>query len=636
MQQLRTSFSTDLAIPSGLTAEVRWLLAEGVITSETALSAQREAREVGANLGAVLLADHNVSERDLAQARANALGAALIDLDEEAADPALLAAFNRRTALHNEVLPWRKVCNVTIVLCARPELFHLHLPVLRATFGEVRMAIATASQIRSHILASYATELSKEAEKRVAAEESCRNWRSNIALAGLGVFTVMLTAVIALNPSALLAAATIWAVVVLGALAFLNLAALIASRKTDEAPAVQNMNAKLPCITILVPLFKESSVIDHLIHRLSDLDYPRSLLDICLVMEEEDQVTQAQVSQTKLPQWVRTMIVPKGVLQTKPRALNYALDTARGEIIGIYDAEDAPDSQQLRVVAQHFAAAPKNTACLQGTLDYYNPRANWLTRCFTIEYASWFRVVLPGYEKLGLAVPLGGTTLFFKRSVLEKLGGWDAHNVTEDADLGLRLARWGYRTDFIPTVTEEEANGHAWPWVRQRSRWLKGYAMTYAVHMSRPLKLWRNLGLWRFMGVQLLFLGTLTQFVLAPLLWSFWLIPFGGHHPLTAVVSHEAIIACTAICVFSAAVNLSVQALGVIKAGKRWLIPWSLTMMFYFPLGTLAVYKGLIELVWKPFFWDKTQHGKLMPKARLTPPLRPQQHPVSDGSYTLG
>jgi cellulose synthase/poly-beta-1,6-N-acetylglucosamine synthase-like glycosyltransferase len=190
--------------------------------------------------------------------------------------------------------------------------------------------------------------------------------------------------------------------------------------------------------------------------------------------------------------------VPLGTLQTKPRALNYALSFAKGSIIGVYDAEDAPAPDQLHVVVNRFAQRGPEVVCLQGQLDFYNSHSNWLAHCFTVEYATWFRIMLPSLERLGLAIPLGGTTLFFRRDILESLGGWDAHNVTEDADLGIRLARHGYRTEIIDTVTQEEANARAWPWVKQRSHWLKGYAITYGVHMRSPLKLWRDLGAWRF------------------------------------------------------------------------------------------------------------------------------------------
>ena len=267
-----------------------------------------------------------------------------------------------------------------------------------------------------------------------------------------------------------------------------------------------------------------------------DRDYPADLLDVILVVEADDQITRDALARSELPLWMRVITVPNGSVKTKPRALNHALDYARGAIVGIYDAEDAPDPDQLQKVVAQFQRSGPEVACLQGVLDYYNPHTNWLSRCFTIEYAGWFRLILPGIARMGLVVPLGGTTLFFRRSVLEELGAWDAHNVTEDADLGLRLARHGYRTDLVATTTHEEANCRTVPWIKQRSRWIKGYMMTWAVHMRRPGLLWRQLGPWRFVGVQVLFLGTIAQFLLAPVLWSLALVPLGVAHPALAVL----------------------------------------------------------------------------------------------------
>ena len=232
---------------------------------------------------------------------------------------------------------------------------------------------------------------------------------------------------------------------------------------------------------------------------------------------------------------------------------------------------------------------------------------------------------------MGLVVPLGGTTVFLRRKVLEDVGAWDAHNVTEDADLGLRLARAGYRTAFIPSVTEEEANGKPWSWVKQRSRWLKGYGVTWCVHMRDPGALWRDLGAWRFFGVQVLFAGTLSQFLLAPLVWSFWLVPFGWHHPAADLLPRPVFWAMVGLFITCEVANFAIAALAVRRAGKSWLIPWALTLQLYFPLGAVACYKGLLELTWKPFYWHKTAHGILLPtQSTATAPPRPWPHPVSD------
>jgi cellulose synthase/poly-beta-1,6-N-acetylglucosamine synthase-like glycosyltransferase len=256
-----------------------------------------------------------------------------------------------------------------------------------------------------------------------------------------------------------------------------------------------------------------------------------------------------------------------------------------------------------------FNEAPENVVCLQGILDYYNPRENWISRCFTIEYATWWRLVLPGISKLGLVLPLGGTTLFFKRDALEKLGRWDAHNVTEDADLGVRLARHGYVTELIPTVTFEEANCRPWRWVRQRSRWLKGFMITYFVHMRDPIQLIRDLGFARFMGLQMIFLATFSQFALAPLLWSFWITMFGVAHPVQSILGDTTIMTLIVLFFLSEILNITMALTAVSSQHHRHLMKWVLTMPLYFTLGALASYKAIYEMIVTPFYWDKTEHG---------------------------
>jgi glycosyltransferase XagB len=360
----------------------------------------------------------------------------------------------------------------------------------------------------------------------------------------------------------------------------------------------------------MVPLYKEPRVVPRLVHRLARLTWPRELLDILLVVEENDQATRTALRACDLPRWMRVIPVPDAPLKTKPRALNYAMLFAKGSIIGVYDAEDAPEPDQIHRVVRCFQDGPPHLACVQGVLDFYNARTNWMSRCFAIEYACWFRIILPGLQRMGLAVPLGGTTLFFRRDILERLGGWDAHNVTEDADLGIRLARHGYYTHLLNTVTLEEATCRAYPWVKQRSRWLKGYAVTWLVHMRAPARLWRQLGPWRFFGVQVLFLGTLVQFLFAPLLWSFWLILAGLSHPLHSSFGNGAMLTFMGVFMLAEAITLGIGYLALKGHGHRHLRLWLPALHAYFPLAVLAVYKALWELITAPFYWDKTSHGE--------------------------
>jgi len=561
-----------------------------------------------------------------AASRASALPQVAIDPAAQPVDPDLMARLGAPLCLQLGLLPWRQVGGATVILAADPGVVRRHLARLEAVFGPVRMARCPEADLRAALLAIAAPALVRRAEARVAAEESCRDFGSGTRLRR-ALPMLLLAGTIASGitaPTILFAVLLFWAVLTLVLNTGLKFAAgLIALRRPVASAEIAGpVPARLPVVSLLVPLYHEREIAAHLLARLDRLDYPRDRLDICLILEDDDATTRAALAVTPLPPWVQVIEVPQGSLRTKPRALNFALDFAKGAIIGIYDAEDARAPDQIRQVVARFAQCGPEVACLQGALDYYNAGSNWLSRCFTLEYAMWFRVMMPGLQRMGLVIPLGGTTLFLRRHAIELVGGWDAHNVTEDADLGLRLARYGYRTELIQTVTEEEANARFWPWIKQRSRWLKGYAVTWAVHMRDPVRLWRDLGTWRFIGVQLLFIGTLSQFVLAPLLWSFWLVLFGLPHPVNALLPQGAIIGLGVVFLLAGLVNLLVAAQAVRLAGKGWLMIWAPTLQLYFPLGAIAAYKGLAELARRPFYWQKTTHGIFVPEgeAAIAPP----------------
>jgi cellulose synthase/poly-beta-1,6-N-acetylglucosamine synthase-like glycosyltransferase len=540
-------------------------------------------------------------------------------------DVGLVDIWGAHRCLRDHILPWRRVGGAVVILTHKPDIFHRHSAALTLLYGPVRMAITTEQHLFRTISLSHVADLTKRAENRVPDAVSSRTWNAQLMLIGAVIVVLATIIMFVLSPLTGFVVLSFWAIITLAANTLLKAAAAIVgifSRPTDTDTLPLNPQ-DLPIFTILIPLYKEKAIASQLLERIKLIDYPRDKLDICLVMEADDETTREALRQTTLPTWLRPIAVPQGALKTKPRAMNYALDFARGSLVGVYDAEDAPAPDQLRKAAHHFANRGERIACLQGVLDYYNAPANWLTRCFTLEYAGWFRVVLPGLERLGLVVPLGGTTLFFRRNVLEKLGAWDAHNVTEDADLGVRLARHGYRTELIATTTQEEANGRFWPWIKQRSRWLKGYAITYGVHMRDPRLLYRELGARRFWGFQILFAGTLSQFVLAPVLWSFWMIPFGIAHPMSTYLQGWVLVLVISLFIFSELTNMFVFALGVTKAKKMWLIRWIPTMHFYFPMAAVAAYKGFYELTCKPFYWDKTAHGILLPSKPTASPARP-------------
>ena len=539
------------------------------------------------------------------------------DLPPIPGDARALDRIGIETALRNHFLPLMPAGAVTPVAVANAATFRRLEPHLKARLGPVVYRTWPEQQIEAAILSLRRAYLARRAERRAVVEESCRNWSSGRLAAKLAGVVTILGLGMYLWPAAIVALLYGWAVLTLLAVTGLRTAAAVsafreARRRDREWHSVRTRRIErtiLPRMALLVPLCDETDIAARLVERLSRLDYPRDRLEVCIVLEWGDRATEAALRAADLPDWMRIVRVPEGALRTKPRAMNYALDFLKGEIVGIYDAEDAPAPDQLLRIAEEFDRAGPQVACLQGVLDFYNARRNWLTRCFAIDYAIWFRLVLPGFERLGVVIPLGGTTVFFRREALEGLGRWDAHNVTEDADLGLRLARYGYRTKLVHTVTGEEATATIGAWLRQRSRWIKGYAMTWAVHMRDPLGLLGELGLWRFLSVQILFLGTLSQFVLAPLLWSFWVIPFGLWHPVTALASWEMVLVLAGLFLASELATMAVAALAVATPSHRWLIKWVPMLHVYFPLAALASWKGLGELITRPYFWDKTRHG---------------------------
>ena len=592
------------------------LVAKGLLKPDdlaTALALQ--ARE-DVRLGEILMTHGMVNEEHFWSVLAQQHRAQLVDLKVDPADPRLVDKVGAEVCVRDRFVPWKRVGGATVIATSRPEDFRKIEAQLPAAMKPALLAVASERDVLDALVAVRSARLVHRAESKVNEDESCRTWdgrkfrRWTIAtLAGLatGLIAAPTETFVALTGIALLALASNMGlrIAALASGAWKDLDPEGLSPPVDGPAAI----ARLPVVSILVPLFHETAIAERLVKRLERLSYPRELLDICLVTEDSDATTRATLSRTDLPRWLRVVTVPGGTLRTKPRALNYALDFCRGKIIGIYDAEDAPAPDQIHRVVKRFHERGPQVACLQGVLDFYNARSSWMARCFTLEYAAWFRVVLPGIEKLGFAIPLGGTTLFLRREAIEKVGGWDAHNVTEDADLGVRLARHGYRSELIGTVTEEEANTRPLSWIRQRSRWIKGYAMTWAVHLRDPVRLWRELGPRKFIGVQLLFGGSLLQGILAPVLWSYWLILAGLPHPLSGVLSTGWAVALTALFLGSLAVNISVMMVATSGPKHRHLMKWAPTTDLYFPLATAASVKALVEMVTKPFYWDKTTHG---------------------------
>jgi cellulose synthase/poly-beta-1,6-N-acetylglucosamine synthase-like glycosyltransferase len=579
----------------------------------------------GAALGRVLVAEGLASEDRVQDTLSRQYRIPRADLSGQVANARLLACKPAAFWLRHCAVPWMQLGRTVTLAVAHPDRIEALQQELQDKFEHITPVLASEAQITALLTAHFSPALVRQASCRVPLRLSCRSLqppRGRALLAALAVPALYLAWHAPAALPAALSALALLTVLLFTALKLFGLASYWQARadRTSAVPAAAPpARTGYPMISILVPLFREAEISRALLARIRKLSYPRAQTDVILVLEEHDSVTRAALENTRLPPWIRVVEVPAyGGLTTKPRAMNYALNFCRGDIIGVWDAEDAPQTDQLDQVARAFASAGDRTACFQGVLDYYNPGTNWISRCFTLEYASWFRIVLDGIARLGLVVPLGGTTMFVRRTVLEELGGWDAHNVTEDADLGVRLYRAGYRTEMLPSTTYEEANWRPWPWIRQRSRWLKGFMVTYLVHMRQPLRLLADLGWTRFLGFQAFFLGTIGQFLFAPVLWSFWLFTLGLPHPGAENLPPPLLLLAAAMLVFFEGLGLVISITAAFAMGRPWLAAWAPAMILYFPMGAIAVAKAAHELLARPFFWDKTAHG-------IKPATRPRR-----------
>jgi len=418
----------------------------------------------------------------------------------------------------------------------------------------------------------------------------------------------------------------------------------------------------LPVYTILIPLYREQAVARKIVNAVNSLDYPQDKLDVKVLLEPDDAETIAALRRAALPSCVELVVVPNSRPKTKPKACNHGVARARGEYLVIYDAEDRPDSDQLKKAVAAFKHADKKTICLQAKLNYYNPEQNVLTRWFTVEYSTWFDLYLPGLQALRAPIPLGGTSNHFKTSVLKEIGGWDPFNVTEDCDLGIRLHKMGYRTEVFDSTTWEEANSRLLNWIRQRSRWVKGYIQTHLVHMRNPLKALWQLRPWGFSHFLASVGGLSLMLLMNPFFWAmgavylglwtidlanndwsistvmqlkqtsldnilhlspgpgerlswhmlFWEVPRNAIRPeVTIFWNHVSQVfwAMTLVLFLSNFFFVLTHIIACVRRRMLHLVPYAILSPLYWVLISIAAWKGFLQLFLRPFYWEKTMHG---------------------------
>lgn len=388
---------------------------------------------------------------------------------------------------------------------------------------------------------------------------------------------------------------------------------LLASLEPTPPPAselITTSDNALPVYSVLVALYKEANQIEGLTRSLYKLDWPKNKLDIKLICEADDHETITAIVDANLPPCFELIVVPPAQPRTKPKALNFALPLCRGEYVVLYDAEDHPSPGQLREAYATFQTEPENLACVQAPLHIHNLKQNWLTAMFAIEYYTLFNGILPVLAKWKVPVPLGGTSNHFKIRILKNIGAWDPYNMTEDADLGIRLFREGYRCKTISLPTYEEAPPKLMPWIKQRTRWLKGWMQTVLVHNRNPVHFISDTGMKNAIAFHVLLTSIIISSLIHPffILFSVWqLLNLGV---LVSTNIDAIIIATSVFNLVGGYTTYALLAYGVLRTTRHKSSSLLIfTLPLYWLLISIAGWRALIHIIVKPHEWEKTPHG---------------------------
>lgn len=605
------------------------LLEAKLIHPEDLDQALQQQQKQGGRIGQILLSKNLLNPWQVAFILSQQTGFPLVKLVEEKdegslrdkLDPHLFAAMPDAFWRQYLLVPLQQAHGQMQVAMVDPTDEEAVYLLTSATGWKIERLVTGFRDVEAALTYIYSDAFSEEARfglLRRDPEESASRTLSKMQVAGLvGLIAVMVGGAIVQGTGEMLQLANIVSQLLFFAICIGKLIGLgqVAFRARSgmtisDIELAELAWSSLPVYTVLVPAYQEAEILPTLTDALKALHYPHDRLDVKLLLEASDHATLEVARSLGLPNFIEIVVVPDSDPKTKPKACNYGLALARGTYTTILDAEDIPEADELLKAVIAFRKSPSDVACVQAKLAYYNRRQNLLTRWFTAEYLQWFDWMLPALHQMKMPIPLGGTSNHFRTDVLREVGAWDPFNVAEDADLGMRLHRKGWKTVIVDATTYEEANSEWFNWIRQRSRWVKGYMQTWLVHMRHPLLLYKEMGGRGFWGVQLILFGTPFSFLVTPIFWGltslWWLM-----QPSWITFLFPPWIYF--ISVFNMLWGgFFFSYLNLFAAARRdfWeLAIASLFSVIYWSMMSVAAWRALWQLTTKPSYWEKTEHG---------------------------
>ncbi len=584
------------------------------LTTNAAKAAEARAARLGVGADRVLIAAGILREDDYLNRFASSLGVVFDSLDGTARNSCPLTDARLISAAANGLLPLEIDGHLSLVVAPRGIASRRIIAMIEGdpTLA-AKLRLTSAERLNRFVLRHAGKALSAHAANDLAISwpplaAAPPLWHSHRVPLALTASLILIAAIVAPTLAAHVLELTLAATFVgwFG----LRLCS-IAIRTRKPVPVCVWPDGELPVYTVMAALYKEAASVDGLLRAIENLDYPPEKLDVIIAVEADDRATRDALTTRKTKAPITIVPVAAAGPRTKPKALNFALPFARGTFVVIYDAEDRPQPDQLKQALQAFSDGGKRLACVQAHLCIDNTADSWLAGFFTAEYAGQFDVFLPGLAAWNLPLPLGGSSNHFRTATLREVHAWDPYNVTEDADLGMRLARFGYRSTMIGATTYEEAPALFAPWLRQRTRWFKGWMQTWLVHMRQPSKLLRDLGLPGFVTFQLIVGGNALAALVHPI-FTAALIYLVAAEPSLDSDAKPATILIWLYCISAVAGYLASALLGWLGLKRRGLgaTAWVLllTPLHWLALS-LAAWRALYQLIVAPYAWEKTEHG---------------------------